>query len=151
MRQVMMQFGALLFCLVTSPVYGQVSPLKVEIRSTRTTVKNHRDFFISAAVINSGTAVWQLWIGCGFLDNWYSDNPSILVTGEACAKTVPIGLKLAPGKAYERVISVHVKSLSGKPQPESLSFRLGFKDPNLGKSPANLPIWSNIVTVRVAP
>ena len=164
-------FGALLFCLAglvgssilhhrTSVASRSVlsgiptgdsrnSPLKVEIKLAQDAVKNKETFPVATTLINSGSKEWELGVGCGFLDQWVSDNPSIRVIGEACAKTIAIGARLKPGEAYKRAVPVRVELASGEGQPESVTFRLGFKDMTYGTAPMSSPIWSNAVTVSV--
>ncbi len=164
-------FGALMLCLAglatssilwlrthTAPrsvlaglTMAQVSPLKVEIKLTQTAVKNDETFSVYTALRNSGSEVrvLEVW-SCGYNDLWIADNPSVRVIGDVgCMKSFSTKKYLKPGEAFESTVPVRVELTHDKGQPESVTFRLGFKDPTFLANPKIPPIWSNAVTVSV--
>ena len=156
-------FSALLLCFAAFPACGhrgsqrpdysrddvKVSPLEAKIKLVQTAVKNDGTFSVSATLLNSGSNVWELAVGCGFLDQWTSDSPFVNVIGEACARTIPVGIRLKSGETYEREVPVRLVLTAGGDQPQSVSFRLRFNDPTFSSNPKSPPIWSNAVTVNV--
>ena len=159
-----MLFGALLICLAGFTACGHVgsqrrdyardnlkaSPLKPEIKLVQTAVKNHETFSVSTTLLNAGSKVWMLEVlACGDSYHWVSDNPSILVMGQACARNSVSKIYLKPGETYEKTVPVRVELVDGKAQPQSLTFRLGFKDQTCWSAQGIPPNWSNAVTVSV--
>jgi hypothetical protein len=157
-------FGALLICFSGLAACGhtgnqrrdyardnlKVSPLKPEIKLVQTAVKNHVEFPVSTTLLNSGSNAWMLEVwSCGYSYVWVSDNPSVRVIGESCAKNSSRKMILKPGQVFERVVPVRVELAAGKAQPESVTFRLGFKDPTCWSAQGIPPNWSNAVTVSV--
>jgi len=131
------------------------SPLKAEIELVQTVIKNHEKFSVSTALRNKGSDVWILEIlACGYSNQWTSDNPSIVI-GESCLNNYFQRIGLKPGEVFKKTIRASVELAPGTGQSESVTFRLGFKDPNFSANPTNppmknSPIWSNAVTVGVA-
>ncbi len=164
MNKLIVLFIALLLCFASfvacdrskshHPDYTRddvkVSPLKARIALTQTAVKNNETFSVSTTLINSGSKVWELAVGCGFLDEWNSDNPSIHVIGEACMKFIPVGVRLKSGETYERAVPVRLVLMADKGQSEKVTFRLRFNDPTFIPHPEVPPVWSNAVTINVA-
>jgi len=157
-------FGALLICFCGLGACGhngsprrdyardnlKVSPLKPEIKLVQTAVKDHEKLSVSTTLINSGSTVWMLEVPlCGYSYAWRSDNPSVQIYGEACAKNSVSKIYLKPGETLEKEVPVRVELAAGKPQPESLTFRLGFKDPTCWSAQGIPPNWSNAVTVTI--
>ncbi|MFY9854635.1 MAG: hypothetical protein WAK26_12240 [Terracidiphilus sp.] len=157
-------FGALLICFSALGACGhsgsqrrdyardnlKVSPLKPEIKLVQAAVKNHEKFSVPTTLINSGSTVWVLEVPlCGFSYRWVSDNPSVQIYGEACLKNSVSKIYLKPGQTYEKAVLVRVEFAAGKAQPESVTFRLGFKDPTCWSAQGIPPNWSNAVTVSV--
>ncbi|MGB9407375.1 MAG: hypothetical protein WCA89_07550 [Terracidiphilus sp.] len=130
----------------------KLSPLKAEIALARETVINDEIFFVNTTLRNTGSNVWDLGGGCGFLNQWTSDSPSILVIGEACFSEKNIHnmeVRLKPGETYERAVPVRVHLAADGDQHESVTFRLRFNDPTFNLHPEVPPVWSNAVTVNV--
>lgn len=157
-------FGALLICFSGLGACGhtgsqhwdyardnlKVLPLKAEIKLVQTAVKNHQTLPVSTTLINSGSKVWMLEVwACGNSYRWVSDNPSVFVIGESCLKNSVSKIYLKPGQTFEKAVPVRVEFAAGKAQPESLTFRLGFKDPTCWSAQGIPPSWSNAVTVSV--
>lgn len=92
-------FGLLLFCFGGLAVYGQSSPLKVEIKLAQTAIKNNEKFTLSATIHNTGNdeQEFEVWT-CGYLQ-WSVDNPSLHVVEEDCLKNLPYKVKLKPGES----------------------------------------------------
>lgn len=156
-------FGALLICFSGLGACGhtggqrrdyardnlKASPLKAEIKLVQTPVKNHQTFPVSTALSNFGSKVWMLEVlACGYSNQWNSDNPSI-VTGESCLNNSVAKIYLKPGETFEKTVPVRVELAAGKAQPESVTFRLGFKDPTCWSAQGIPPNWSNSITVSV--
>jgi archaellum component FlaF (FlaF/FlaG flagellin family) len=157
-------FGALLICFSGLVACGhtasprrdyardnlEVSPLKAEIKLAQATVKNHETFSVSTTLINSSSTVWMLNVPmCGYSSAWRSDNPSVLLAGESCLKNAVSKIYLKPGETFEKTVPVRVELADGNAQPESVTFRLGFKDPTCWSAQGIPPNWSNAVTVSV--
>jgi hypothetical protein len=149
---------ALLFCFGGLGALGQFSPLKVEIQTARTLVKNKEAFSVSTGVRNTGSDAWELHVmSCSYSERWAVDSSSVHLVGDACEKNVPMIFRLKPGEAYERAVRVWVELPDHKRQPESVTFRLGFRDLSYGAAATRggvgwsllPPKWSNAVTVSV--
>ena len=143
-------FLALLSCFGGLAIYGQSSPIKVEIRLAKTTIKNNEELSVSTALRNASKEeqVLEVW-ACGYPNQWIADNPSVHVIGEGCLKNTSFRVRLEPGKAFERAVSVRVQLAAGKGQAESVTFRLGIVDGAYGSAWTVSQTWSNSVTVSV--
>jgi hypothetical protein len=141
--------GVLLFCVGGLAVYGQSPPLKVEIKTAQTAVKNNEEFTLSATILNTGKdeQMFEVW-SCGYLE-WTVDNPSLQVVGEDCLRNIPYKVKLKPGESGHWEVPVRVELPGGSGQHESVTFRLGFQTATYGTEPEIPPIWSNALTVSV--
>jgi hypothetical protein len=157
-----MMLAATLFFTVTAlTVYGQDSPLKVDIKTTQAVVRNVRDFDISTKIENVGKEEQLLHLSqCSYSGlQWTADNASVHVKQIFCKKNRLIDIRLRPGEAYERALPVRIEiPVLGLPQP--VTFRLGFSPWDgavlVGSHPTPTPpsapvppIWSNAVTVTV--
>ncbi len=80
-------------------------------------------------------------MSCSWDEHWKSSNERISWERWDCAANVPIEVKLAPGEAYEKTLSMLL--LAGKPQ-EKVSFKMGFTP--IGSKQT---FWSNEVTLQV--
>jgi hypothetical protein len=138
---------------------GQSSPLKVEVKTARTVVKNKEAFSVSTAVRNTGSDVWELHVmSCSYSERWAVDSSSVHLVGDACEKNVPMIFRLNPGEAYECAFRVWVELSDHKSQPESVTFRLGCQDLSYGATATRggvglsllPPKWSNAVTASFA-
>jgi hypothetical protein len=58
-------------------------------------------------------------------------------------------IRLKPDEAYQRALAAHVELTGGDALPQSVTFRLQFKDLSKGPKPAVPLVWSNAVTVNV--
>ncbi|MGB9407374.1 MAG: hypothetical protein WCA89_07545 [Terracidiphilus sp.] len=154
-----MLFGLLLFCIGGLAVYGQPSPLKVEIKPAQTVVKNNEVFSVDTTIRNTSSAEQSLQVlYCCYSTQWTADNPLVHVDcAESCMHNFPHKTKLKPGDAYEKTVLVRVALAAGKGQSETVTFRLGFEDPTYGtvttyRGVSRMwipPRWSNAVTVSV--
>jgi len=86
---------------------------------------------------------------CGGSDEWTVDNPRVQVVGENCLNNALSRKVLKPGELYESSVPVFVDLGIGNGQPESVTFRLGFKDPTISATLQTPPIWSNTATINV--
>jgi len=66
-----------------------------------------------------------------------------------CKKNDLLHIKIKPGEAIERAVSIRVELAPGDGKPESVTFRMGFKNATFVMGQANLPMWSNPLTVTV--
>jgi hypothetical protein len=144
--------SALLFCLTGLTAYCQGSPLKIEITTAKSAVKNDEEFSVNTVIRNTGRNDQVLAIlDCCYSMLWVADNPSVYVDcGEACMNNSLYEMKLKPGDSYEKTVLVHVEPLIGDAPYQQATFRLGFRNDTEGtQSPNPLRIWSNAVTVNV--
>jgi hypothetical protein len=143
-------FNALLLCLGGLTVCGQSSSIKVEVEPAQTTVQNNETFTVNTFIRNTGSdeEVLAIW-SCSYPQQWQADSPFLHVDGVGCMKNDIFHIRIQPGEAYERPLSIRVELAAGKRQIESVTFRLGFQDENPGTIPKTPRIWSNAVTVNV--
>ena len=153
---------ALLLCFTGLVAYGQDSsskqdspsaqdsPLKVELKPAHETVNNYQPFQVATAIRNTATAeqLLDVW-SCSYPTQWISDNPKVHMNLVACKKNDLLHLKIAPGKAWEKPLSIRVELAAGDGQPESVTFRMGFKNATFVTGQPNLPMWSDPVTITV--
>ncbi len=150
MRNCESMLGALLICFAGLAAYGQDAAMTVEIKPARTAVNNYEPFQVATAIHNTGTEAKSLKIwSCSFPTQWVSDNPVVYVNLVSCEKNDLLEIKLDPGKACERVVSVRVQLGAGSGKPEPVTFRLGFKAVAYATGQQNVPIWSDPITVTV--
>jgi len=144
-------FATLLLCFGGLALNGQSPQIRVEIKPTKTVVKNHEGFLVSTALRNTGNleqlvSVWS----CSYSTQWLTDNPSVQLTGGGdCFKNGLGIVRIKPGEAYERKVPVSVTLGSRSGQHESVTFRMGFQDENPRTIPKPPRIWSNAVTVNI--
>jgi hypothetical protein len=141
---------ALLLCFARLASYGQDSPLKVELKPAHTTVNNYQPFQVATAIRNTGAAeqLLDVW-SCSYSTQWISDNPNVHLNLVVCKKNDLIHLKVESGKDYEKPLSIRVELPAGDGQPESVTFRMGFKNATFVTGQPDLPIWSDPVTITV--
>jgi hypothetical protein len=113
-------------------------------------VNNYQPFQIATAIRNTSTAerLLDVW-SCSYPTQWVSDNPSVYLNLAVCKKNDLSHLKIAPGKAREKPLSIRVELAAGDSQPESVTFRMGFKNATFAAGQPNPPTWSDPVTVSV--
>jgi hypothetical protein len=164
---------ALLFCFGGLAVYGQSSPLQLEIKLAQTVVQNNEDFSVSTVIRNTSSAEQSLQVlHCCYSAQWTADNPLVHVDcAESCMKNIPWKVTLKPGEAYKKTVLARVALAAGTGQPESVTFRMGFQSNSYKTEPvAPLPwgisatngttqtrqmihdtpqIWSNAVMISV--
>lgn len=102
-------------------------------------------FWVETSVKNSGSKDENItvWTQPGW--SWVTDNPAVAPDIEA-TKNIQTTVTLAPGKAYESRVQMHLVARAKKP----IKFRLGFV-PNTDRPVSTLPanekpekvIWSN--------
>ena len=150
--------SALLIGLAGAGAYGQTSPLRAEIKLSRTSVKNNELLSVSTIIRNTSREdqSFVAW-ACGYGRQWTSDSLSAQVNhGEPCLANALVKVKLKPGNSYQKKIQVSVTlPAAGAPQ-EAVTFRLGFASerdqpaPAPASGAATTPrLWSNAVTVTV--
>jgi hypothetical protein len=142
--------SALLVSFAGLIAFGQESPLKVEIKLAHATANNYEPFSVATAIRNTGTEdqtvdVWS----CSYPTQWTGDIPSVRVNLVGCKKNDLQHLKLKPGEACERPLSIRIELPAGNGKPEAVTFRMGFKTATLEIGKENIPVWSNAVTVSV--
>ncbi len=136
-------------------VFGQDSPLKVEIKTAPATTANKQLFVLNARVRNASAIEHLLQTyQCNRGDwNWTTDDPAVHVeqTQEiTCKKNPMMYIKLKPGDAYERALSIRVSVPTGETM-QSVTFRVGCRIRLEHNLPTELPpyIWSDPVTIKV--
>jgi hypothetical protein len=143
-------FCALLLCFAVLAAYGQDAAMTVEIKPARTAVNNYEPFQVATAIRNTGAIEQSLKIwSCSYPTQWVSDNPFVKVNLVSCKKNDLLNVNVDPDKGCERTISIRVELSAGDGQLEPVTFRLGFKAATFATGQANLPIWSNPITVTV--
>jgi hypothetical protein len=142
--------AALLLSVFGLAAYGQDSPFKVEIKLAQTKVNNYEPFSVATAIRNTSTAeqTLEVW-SCSYPTQWVSDVSSVHVNLVGCKKNDLLNIKLKPGEACERVVTIRIQLSPGDGKPESVTFRMGFKAANFVTGQGNLPLWSDAVTVNV--
>jgi hypothetical protein len=142
--------AALLLCVAGLAAYGQDSPFKAEIKLAQTTVNNYETFSVATAIRNTSTEEQTLDIwSCSYPTQWVSDVSSVHVNLVGCKKNDLLHIKLKPGEACERAVTIRIQLSPGDGKPESVTFLMGFKSATFVTGQSNLPLWSNAVTVSV--
>ena len=142
--------AAMLFVTATAIFYGEDSSLNVEIKPVPAVVKSGQEFSVNTKVKNVGREdqSLQIW-SCSYPEHWTADNPSVHVEGVECEKNGLMDVRLKPGEAYEKALSLRVW-VASRLSEESVTFRLGFAPWIRATKRADRPnIWSNAVTVNV--
>jgi len=133
-----------------SPAYGLDAAVKVEIRVVQSPVKNNEEFPISTAIRNVGGGQQTLGIwSCSYPEQWTADNPAVHIAVAACNKNDVVTVKLKPGEAYERTLSIHIETVAKHHEQKPITFRLGFQSASRMKTQDNPVVWSNALTVSV--
>lgn len=138
---------------VASPACSQDPSIRAEVSVVRSSVNNGEAFSASTTIRNvgSGSRSLQVW-SCSYPDQWTSDNPVVHVRAVPCKKNVIVRIELKPGETYARDLSLLAKIGGTGSSPEVVRFRLGFSsDVSDEKKPPRLRIWSNVITIDVAP
>ncbi len=150
--------SALLICFAGLGSYGQSSPLRAEIKSTRTAVRNSELFFVSSTIRNTSNKEQSIVVwACGYGRQWAADVPPAKVVLEDCLNNGLAKVRLKPDVSYERKVQVSVTLPAGSAPKQTITFRLGFASeddpmapPRPGANAASAPrLWSNAVTVTV--
>jgi hypothetical protein len=142
--------AAILFLTVSGISRCEDLPLNVEIKPASAIVKSGQEFSVTTKVKNVGKGDQRLEIwSCSYPEHWTADSPSVLVEGVECEKNALVSVRLKPGEAYEKALSLRVWVAAALSE-ESVTFRLGFAPWIRGAKRADRTnIWSNDVTVNV--
>ena len=126
---------------------SQSSPLKVEIKTAKTVVKNKNEFSVATTIRNTGSA--ELSIERSYCySEWTADNTLVHIGGD-CLKNSPITAILKPGNEIEGVVPIIIVLNSRTDQPVSVTFRLGIGYGHYGGAWTTSRVWSNALTVSV--
>lgn len=138
----------LIFTGVTA--HGEASSIIVDIKMVDSTVKRNDDLPVSTTIRNVGTKEQSLQIwSCSYPEQWIVDNPIVHITAVSCNKNDVVHVRLKPGEAYERALSIRIERSAEHQDQKSVTFRLGFKPDISEKTGLLSPIWSNAITLRV--
>jgi hypothetical protein len=154
----MMLSATLFFIAISTTAFGQVSPLKVEIKSTQMVVKNLQNFEVSTRIENIGKEEMQIHLSqCSYSSlQWSADNSAVHVKQIICKKNAVSVIRLKPGEAYEKALPIQIEvPILGIPQ--HVTFRLGFSpwdEVGVPVTPSppfhpGAPIWSNAITLNI--
>src|ERR1035438_1780414 len=110
--------AALLLCVAGLAAYGQDSPFKAEIKLAQTTVNNYEAFSVATAIRNTSTEEQTLDIwSCSYPTQWVSDVSSVHVNLVGCKKNDLLHIKLKPGEACERAVTIRIQLSPGDGKP----------------------------------
>jgi hypothetical protein len=150
MRELKLMLAVLLLSVAGLAASAQDSPIKVEVTVAHEKVNNYEPFSVATAIRNTSTEEQTLDIwSCSYPTQWVSDASSVHVNLAGCKKNDLLHIKIKPGEAIERAVSIRVELAPGDGKPESVTFRMGFKNATFVMGQANLPMWSNPLTVTV--
>ena len=97
-------------------------------------------FKVDLRVVNSSKLPQSFQVmSCSWHEHWQSSNVQVGWQRWPCARNSPIDVKLAPGEAYEKTLSMLL--VGGKPQ-EKVTFKMGFTP--MGSKQT---YWSNEVSL----
>jgi hypothetical protein len=143
-------FSVLLFCFAGMAAYGQDSPFKVEIKLAQTQVNNYEAFSVATAIRNASAEEQTLDIwSCSYPTQWVSDIATVHVNLAVCKKNELLHIKLKPGEACEKPLSIRIQLAPGDGKPEPVTFLMGYKSATFVTGQVNRPNWSNAATVTV--
>lgn len=142
----------LLFILFFTGVtaHSEASSIIVDIKMANSTVKGNEDLPVSTSVRNVGAKdqSLQIW-SCSYPEQWIVDNPIVHIPAVSCQKNDVVHVRLKPGEAYKRALSIHIERSAEHQVQKSVTFRLGFKPDISEKTGLPSPIWSNAITLSV--
>lgn len=138
----------MLFLFIGMAAYGEDCPMRVGIRVTQSTVNNNGEFLVSTTIRNVSRDEQSLEVwSCSYPQQWTANNPAVHITSVACKKNDVIRVRLKPGEAYERTLSIHIGVAAEHRAQNSVAFRLGFEP--VTSEGTGSHIWSNVITVNV--
>lgn len=127
----------------------RTEPFRILVKPKTKQVEVNRPFDVELRVINVSVSPQSFRaMSCSWYEHWKSSNLRVSWIGWGCKGNVPMPVKLAPGKAYEKVLPMRATTTG------LMSFRMGFTplqfDTGDGprKQPAKRTYWSSEVTIR---
>lgn len=129
---------------------GHDLPMRVEISVAQSTVKNNEEFSLSTTIrnVSKNEQSLQIW-SCSYPDQWSADNPAVHITGASCDKNDIIRIRVKPGEAHERTLSIRVSIDAEHSAQKTVTFRLAFEPVTSEKTGIASRIWSNVITLNV--
>lgn len=118
--------------------------LTVTIKPQKNRVRVKETVEVNLRVVNTSKTTQSIQVmNCSWDDHWKSSNDQVSWVGWDCAKNFAVTVKLEPGEAYEKTLSMFL--LAGKLK-EKVSFKMGFTP--IGSKQT---FWSNEATLTVEP
>lgn len=124
--------------------------MRVEISVAQSTIKNNEEFSLSTTIrnVDKDEQSLQVW-SCSYPQQWTTDNPAVHITDASCKKNDIIRIRLKPGEAHERTLSIHISIDADHSAQKTVAFRLAFEPVTSEKTAIAARIWSNAITLNV--
>jgi hypothetical protein len=117
----------------------RAEPFTVTVKPKKNQVAVNQPFEVELRVVNASPSPQSFRVmNCSWDEHWRSSNARVTWVGWDCSKNSPVTVKLAPGEAYAKTLSMLVTAAG------PVSFKLGFT-PLESKRTS----WSNEVTLEL--
>ena len=152
MKKMRYLFAALLLFVAVRPVKAENRSLSVQVKTTRTTVRNNEEISVSTSIRNTGETETRILVwACAFPSEWTVDNPSIDIDQPNCLAEDRTWINLKRGEEYRRVVEVYVRAVDV--YQKEVTFRMGFGNRLFSEDQKHnskaQAVWSNPVTLIV--
>ena len=136
-------------CFLSSPLRGQESWVTVEARSDRTVVENLQTFSLDTNIRNADRQIHDLLVwSCTYSKHWLTSSSVVRLDPESCRKNLIIRVRLRPGQAYRKALSIRVAL--PRPADQPVTFQFGFQPLTRPASPQAAPVvWSNPIVITI--